>query len=248
MKPGANWGFAEPTIAPMDLSSSWQRADFQQQWKIACRELKLLRRGRVPPVFASFIALMNGYVDSTSPLSFLDCACTTGYYLDVIQAALKHTVSYTGSDLSAAAIAMARMRHPAMPWHVASVVDLPFKDRSFDLVMASGVLEHVPEWRVAIGQICRVASRYVILHRLPISPSGRFSEGHIEMYGIPTTRHAFAYHEIVELLAQRDFLLINSLDTYQRFDIPEQSILFRHRAQVTGCSSTPMALRSTVGR
>lgn len=213
----------------MPSASSWQDADFDRQWAIAERQLEQLRRGEPPPVFASFIALMNGYVDRSRPWSLLDCACTTGYYLDVIRMALPHRIGFTGSDLSDAAIGIARARHPDISWHVADVTRLPFADRAYDIVMASGVLEHVPEWRLALEQICRVAAEQIILHRLPIAPSGRFCDGEVEMYGISTPRYAFAYHEIIEILAQREFVLIGSLDTYGSFDMPEQTALFRRR-------------------
>lgn len=216
----------------MDSASSWHQADFQKQWTIAERQLKQLRRGKPPPVFASFIALMNGYVEPSRPLSFLDCACTTGYYLDVIRFALRHRITFTGSDLSNAAIEIARTRHPDVGWHVASLTRLPFANGEFDIVMASGVLEHVPEWRLALEEICRVAAGHIILHRLPISPTGRFLDGQVEMYGISTPRHSFPYHEIVEILSKRDFLLIGSLDTYASFQIPEQTVLFKRRALV----------------
>jgi SAM-dependent methyltransferase len=222
----------------MDSASSWQHADFQRQWEIADRQLRQLRRGKPPPVFASFIALMNGYVDPSRPLSMLDCACTTGYYLDVIRFALRHRITFTGSDLASAAIEIARARHPDVSWHVANLTQLPFANGEFDIVMASGVLEHVPDWRLALEEICRVAAGQIILHRLPISPTGRFSDGEVEMYGISTPRHSFAFHDIVEILLGRGFLLIGSLDTYASFEIPEQTVLFRRR-ELVGVAPTP---------
>jgi ubiquinone/menaquinone biosynthesis C-methylase UbiE len=213
----------------MELSTSWAAADFANQWAIASKQLEELRKGKPEPVFASLIALMQNYVSAAKPLTFLDCACTSGYYLDVIKTALKHDITYTGSDLAESAIEMARARHPSVAWHVASVTSLPFADKSFDIVMASGVLEHVPEWRKALDEITRVAMQYIILHRLPISPTGRFQNGRMEMYGIPTSRYSFAYHEIASILEQKGFLLINSIDTYNTPRLPEQTVLFRHR-------------------
>jgi SAM-dependent methyltransferase len=213
----------------MDLSTSWAGADFTKQWAIASAELDSLRNGKPPAVFGSFIALMKNYIEESENFKFLDCACTTGYYLDVIQIALKHNIRYTGSDLAQSAIELARVRHPSVDWRVASVTALPFQTKSFDIVMASGLLEHVPDWSKALEEITRVAVRYVVLHRLPISPSGRFLEGRMEMYGIPTTRFQFAYHEIIEKFSERGFVLINGIDTYHTHKIPEQTVLFKHR-------------------
>jgi ubiquinone/menaquinone biosynthesis C-methylase UbiE len=214
----------------MDLTSSWADADFNKQWGVARRQLEELRNGNPPAVFESFISLMKNYIGASERLSFLDCACTSGYYLDVIQIALEHRIDFTGSDLAESAIKLARARHPSVDWRVASVTSLPFDSRSFDVVMASGLLEHVPEWRTALNEITRVAIRYVILHRLPISPTGKFCDGKTEMYGIPTSRYSFAYHEIIDILASKGFLIINGIDSYFTRDIPEQTILFKHRA------------------
>lgn len=220
----------------MDLNSSWTQADFSRQGRIAGKQLKQLKRALgqgflkppIPPVFASFISLMKLYVDASRPLSFLDCACTSGYYLDVIQTALPHLIHYTGSDLAPGAIELARVRHPNTPWHVADVTALPFKNKEFDIVMAAGVLEHVPKWPEALSEIARVAGQMIILHRLPISPTGRHMDGQIEMYGVPTSRFSFAYHDLVSRLTNLNFVLINGVDTYGTHELPEQTILFRH--------------------
>lgn len=48
---------------------------------------------------------------------------------------------------------------------VASVLDLPFEDNSFDLVACFEVLEHLPFEQLpkAIGQIARITQRFVVL-------------------------------------------------------------------------------------
>ncbi|HEY0757266.1 MAG TPA: class I SAM-dependent methyltransferase [Ktedonobacteraceae bacterium] len=43
-----------------------------------------------------------------------------------------------------------------------NVTQLPFKDRSFDVVTMLEVLEHIPETRQALAEVCRVAQRFVI--------------------------------------------------------------------------------------
>lgn len=216
----------------MDLSTSWMKANFDEQWRIAARQLEELKGGKAPAVFASFISLMKNYIDASERITFLDCACTSGYYFDVIQTALEHKIDFTGSDLAESAIKLARARHPSVNWQVANVTSLPFTTESFDIVMASGLLEHVPEWRTALDEITRVAIRYVILHRLPISPSGKFCEGKIEMYGIQTSRYSFSYYEIIEILATNGFLVINGIDSYYTHDIPEQTVLFKRRSLI----------------
>lgn len=42
------------------------------------------------------------------------------------------------------------------------LLDLPFPDRSFDVVIAFRLLAHVPRWRQLLGEMCRVARAAVV--------------------------------------------------------------------------------------
>jgi ubiquinone/menaquinone biosynthesis C-methylase UbiE len=45
----------------------------------------------------------------------------------------------------------------------ADVTALPFTERAFDVVTLLEVLEHIPDMRNALAEVCRVASKFVIL-------------------------------------------------------------------------------------
>lgn len=210
-----------------DLSTSWKRADFAQQLPNALQLVERVRRGESVPVFDSFLRAMRLFVPSERPLSFLDGACTGGYYLDLARAALPHRLDWTGSDIADAALRHARARHPTVGWHAASLTALPFAADRFDVVMAAGVLEHVPDWERALAEVARVARRYVLLHRLRLSRDGRFHSQTIQMYGVPTTAHALPFHAVNALLAARDFVLVGSLDSYDDPRLGEQTAVYR---------------------
>jgi SAM-dependent methyltransferase len=115
---------------------------------------------------------------------------------------------------------------------------VPFPDRSFDLVFASHVVEHVPEPRRFIAELARVAGNAVYLEvpcelnlrasRGALQPS--IDTGHINMY----TPESFM------LLLQTSGLLVDHLR------------LFDHSLDVLQFNSTPLkghmhkALRSAV--
>ena len=66
------------------------------------------------------------------------------------------------------------LRHAAPPRVVACAPDLPFRDRSFDIVLCSLVLHHYPEQRVVelLSDLRRLARRAVViidLERRPVA-------------------------------------------------------------------------------
>jgi SAM-dependent methyltransferase len=72
----------------------------------------------------------------------------------------------TATDASAAMLAVARdkahARGVSLDLQVADAHHLPFRDRSFDVVLSSRMLMHVIDWRQVLAEMCRVASLCVI--------------------------------------------------------------------------------------
>ncbi|MDH0896694.1 MULTISPECIES: glycosyltransferase [unclassified Pseudomonas] len=88
--------------------------------------------------------------------SILDAGCGNGIITNLLMPRWR----VTGCDISESALA-----HVQVPCLVADMRALPFKDRSFDLVLSSDVIEHLPDgiYTEALGEIARVSSRYVLI-------------------------------------------------------------------------------------
>jgi ubiquinone/menaquinone biosynthesis C-methylase UbiE len=73
----------------------------------------------------------------------------------------------TGLDASDEMLAIARQRAAAeglgVTFRLGDAHDLEFADRSFDVAVSLRVLMHTPKWRRCIAELCRVASRLVIV-------------------------------------------------------------------------------------
>ena len=105
-----------------------------------------------------------GEVVALSPRTFLDAGCGEGFVARRIIDAVPG-IALTGCDVSGAALQIAAGANPEAQFVVGTVVDLPFPDRSFDVVGCFEVLEHLPGDlpRQALSELARVTRRAVVL-------------------------------------------------------------------------------------
>ncbi len=94
------------------------------------------------------------------PDSILDVGCGTGYVTDIISGSLK--VNVVGCDLDKKRLSVAR-RHFNQEVIVADVTRLPFRDGSFDAVVAMEILEHLQNPDPALSELKRIARRYLVI-------------------------------------------------------------------------------------
>lgn len=117
----------------------------------------------------AFHERMLEWVRLANPARILDAGCGEGFTAAFIGKRMPE-VEIVGLDVSPGAIGYARQHHGAFAeYRVGSIYDLPFEDRSFDLVLCSEVLEHLDQPEKALAEIKRVASRHVLL-TVPLEP------------------------------------------------------------------------------
>ncbi len=85
----------------------------------------------------------------------LDAGCGAGYGTAELARAAENAV---GIDTAAEAVEFARANYhlPNLRFEQASCTALPYADRSFDLVVAFEVIEHLENWREFLGEVRRV--------------------------------------------------------------------------------------------
>jgi SAM-dependent methyltransferase len=197
------------------LADNWKDSDLPElQRRIADVQLAALAQGTVDPVF---VALAEALKRIKLPrFSILDAACATGYYSDVIRRLDPRPIDYTGCDYSRAMIESARAHYPRVPFLVEDLTSLTLADKTFDVVLLSGVLEHIPDYPQAIREAARVARRYLIVHRCPTT-SGAAHERMIGgQYNIRTPRTYFSPRLLESEFAAAAFEPIESIDVYPR--------------------------------
>lgn len=193
-------------------SAAWKDESIpKQQGQIVDIQIGNLRNGIIDPVFSALIQTLRRIPETE--LSILDAACASGYYSEVIGLAKPGAV-YTGSDYSAAMIAEAKSRYPDRSFSVEDACRLSFADRSFDCVMLSGAIEHIPEYGKAITEICRVARRHVILHRVPMILAKKAHLTLSTQYQVETPRIFLPQRELLARMGENGFVLRDERAVY----------------------------------
>ncbi|HKG24202.1 MAG TPA: class I SAM-dependent methyltransferase, partial [Thermomicrobiales bacterium] len=91
-----------------------------------------------------------------APASFLDAGCGEGFVAEILLRQLPG-LQLTGFDFNPAAVAVAATRVPNATFQTASIFEIPFPDRGFDVVGCFEVLEHQQYPSAALRELARVA-------------------------------------------------------------------------------------------
>ena len=118
---------------------------------------------------------------------------------------------YIGVDYSHGFCALGQRRFPAAALVCADTLSLPIRDAAFPLVISGSVLLHVHDWAAALRETLRVTSRYVILHRTPVTSSSTatFTK---RAYGLRLIEWAFNEGELLDECAKLEFSLVKQID------------------------------------
>lgn len=98
----------------------------------------------------------------------LDVGCGAGHYLRSLRRRVDPEIDYTGLDLTVGFLASGRRALSGLSAAAGDVLALPFRDRSFDLVLCSNLLLHLPAPpERPLAELARVA-RERLLVRTPV--------------------------------------------------------------------------------
>jgi 2-polyprenyl-3-methyl-5-hydroxy-6-metoxy-1,4-benzoquinol methylase len=109
-----------------------------------------------------FSALGEAVATTDGVASALEVGCGEGVSTEKIRAMLKPGVVFHASDINRQRLEAARQRNPGVPIAEESIYGLSRPDRSYDLVFALEVLEHLEDPAAALREVCRVSRRWVI--------------------------------------------------------------------------------------
>lgn len=116
-------------------------------------------------------------VTGLEPTSVLDAGCGEGETLERLRGQLPQR--QVGVDLNPESVEFAAARIPDAEFQVANLLDLPFENDSFDLVLCLEVLEHLDRPEGGLSELARVAAGDIVIS-VPHEPwfrLGSFARG-----------------------------------------------------------------------
>ncbi|MBI2108814.1 MAG: class I SAM-dependent methyltransferase [Parcubacteria group bacterium] len=149
-------------------NKKWQKN--WQQDKLYADIFKKRATGELPEMESSRAAAKKILKYFKSGYSMLDVGCGAGHYLNSYDRQLKgKKYTYVGIDASKRYVDIAKKVYAErgnVSFRVGSIYKLPFKNKSFDIVVCNNVLLHLPEIKQAIKELNRVAKKVVIIRTL----------------------------------------------------------------------------------
>lgn len=107
-------------------------------------------------------------IDLEKP-ALLDFGCGNGIYRTIL-ANYPHTKDwlYVGAEANPALVNICRDRYPDTRFEVINNPKLPFQDKEFDVILASGVVQYVEDYGNLLEEFRHITKEYVAITRLPV--------------------------------------------------------------------------------
>lgn len=189
-----------------ELSENWSDelvGELQRQ--LVNYQLHLMKIGKTPEVFLSIKDLMDKIPEDG--LNLLDIGCTTGYYYEVFNNFNPEKFNYKGCDYNIESIKIAKRYYSNIDFSIEDLTKLSFEDKSYDISFLSGVIEHVPDYKTGLNELCRITDKYIILHRINLTQNKTFCKQGTQ-YFVPVIRYTYNIKEFFDILKSNGFEVI----------------------------------------
>jgi len=199
-----------------DYSENWSQELVGKLQRIFVNyQLRQLNLGNPSPVFFKLKEALDVLLDENLSLSLIDIGCTSGYYYDVINFYFSNKFYYTGCDYNKESIELAKEYYPTINFQVEDITELSFKDREFEVSLLAGVIEHVPQYKKGLKELCRITDKYIVLHRIWLTDDETICKKGTQ-YFVPVIRNMYNKEDFFHILKENSFTVKWSGDVYDQ--------------------------------
>jgi SAM-dependent methyltransferase len=110
-----------------------------------------------------FLAQVQSLVIPLSGHSILDAGCGEAFVLNALLEVRPDLEVAIGADIDCEALRRGHEISPHIQLVRTDILHLPYAANTFDIVLCTEVLEHIPTPEIALAEICRVSNRYCVL-------------------------------------------------------------------------------------
>jgi SAM-dependent methyltransferase len=179
-------------------------------------QLYHLKIGNPPPVFFMIKEILNillQLMPNEKNISLLDIGCTSGYYNEIIDFFYPNIFKYSGCDYNKTSVELAKKYYPTIEFKVEDITKLNYKDEELKVTFMSGVIEHVPDYKQGLSELCRVTEKYIVLHRIWLTSNPTSCKKGTQ-YFVPIIRNMYNENEFISILKNNNFKQIYKSKTY----------------------------------
>lgn len=208
---------SEVENAAADCAAAWKNPEIpKRQYDLAVKgELEVYRNGGKVAPFDTLVSCLKRIPEelNRADVKLLDVGASGGYYSEVLRLR-GFAYDFTALDFSEAFRDLAVSLYPGIQFKVGDARDLPFSDKSFDIVLNAACLMHCRDFGQVIRSTARVAKKYVIFHRTPIAegPNHYWIK---EAYQIPVLEIWFNEDALLELFAVHGLTVVHFEDVFR---------------------------------
>lgn len=202
----------KPTEISGEILRGWQDPLAASGQMAAYRPLlQNMYQGQVRRDFAVAVDCLR-LINLDNP-SLLEVGCGNGYYAEVLSYLYQRPFRYIGLDYSRAMIASAHQNYPQATLGVGDALKIPFADASFDIVWSGTVLMHLPDYKQAIEETCRVARRFCVFHSVPLCLTEETMFLTKKAYGVPVAEVIISQAEFEDILQAHGLVVKHILES-----------------------------------
>ena len=202
----------EVPIVAAECDAAWKNPAIpRRQWVGVVRgELQRYREGESMPHFDVLIRALRK-TGLTNP-SVLEIGASAGHYSEVLAIA-GFQASYVALDYSEAYKELAEELFPGIVFKIGDARDLPYLPNSFEICVSGNCLIHIFEAEKAIAEAARVASKFVVMSKTPVTGEAT-SYFEKEAYGVRCLEIHYNESELFDMFARCGLEIVTAEDTY----------------------------------